>query len=239
MKHIIIAVTALVFLLPSYGQGQEVKADPEIIAVVLGKKITVAEKDRLNGLIFGAILEKFAKDNKIEATEEEIGAFVKKMEESKKEELAEYESDRDELKKQLKSKSLSDEERKKKESMLEEVESDLKSMLEAPEEAKMINADMLQIAQGFVQPWKVNKALYKKYGGRVIFQQAGVEPLDAYLELLKAQERAGAFKIIDKKYEAGFWRYFTNDAMHTFYTEEEGAKFINTPWWLMEEPAKE
>ena len=114
MKHIIIAVTALVFLLPSYGQGQEVKADPEIIAVVLGKKITVAEKDRLNGLIFGAILEKFAKDNKIEATEEEIGAFVKKMVESKKEMRAESERERDKLKKQLKSTSLSDEERKKK-----------------------------------------------------------------------------------------------------------------------------
>ncbi|MBM2840094.1 MAG: hypothetical protein HW412_622, partial [Bacteroidetes bacterium] len=28
---------------------------------------------------------------------------------------------------------------------------------------------------------------------------------------------------------------FTDDGMHTFYSKGDGAKFINTPWWLMEE----
>jgi hypothetical protein len=82
----------------------------------------------------------------------------------------------------------------------------------------------------------VNKAFYEQYGGRVIFQQAGVEPLDTYRDFLKEQEEKGAFRILDKQYEAGFWRYFTNEAMHFFYSEDDGAKFINTPWWLMEEP---
>jgi len=26
--------------------------------------------------------------------------------------------------------------------------------------------------------------------------------------------------------------------MHTFYSKEEGAKFINTPWWMMEQTPK-
>jgi hypothetical protein len=49
-----------------------------------------------------------------------------------------------------------------------------------------------QIAQQFVKSWKINKALYAQYGGRVIFQQAGVEPLDAYRDFLKEQEKKGA-----------------------------------------------
>jgi hypothetical protein len=73
----------------------------------------------------------------------------------------------------------------------------------------------------------------------VIFQQAGVEPLDAYRDFLREQEKIGAFRILDRRYEASFWRYFTNDDMHTFYAKDEGAKFINTPWWMMEQPPQE
>ena len=72
----------------------------------------------------------------------------------------------------------------------------------------------------------------------MIFQQAGAEPLDAYRDFLKEQEKNGAFKIMDKTDESEFWKYFTNDAMHKFYSKDEGAKFINTPWWMMKNPAK-
>ena len=55
-------------------------ADEDVIAVVLGKNLTVEDKDKLNGLIFGPLLEQFAKDNKIEPVEEELDAFTMKME---------------------------------------------------------------------------------------------------------------------------------------------------------------
>src|SRR3989337_173671 len=93
-----------------------------------------------------------------------------------------------------------------------------------------------QMAQQFVQSWKINKALYEKYGGRVIFQQAGVEPLEAYRDFLKEQEKKGAFQILNQDYEASFWKYFINDAMHMFYPKDDGAKFMKTPWWLMDKP---
>ena len=72
----------------------------------------------------------------------------------------------------------------------------------------------------------------------MIFQQAGPEPVDAYRDFLREQEKNGSFQILDKQYRAPFWQYFTNDAMHTFYSKSDGAKFINSPWWLMEQPAK-
>ena len=48
-------------------------------------------------------------------------------------------------------------------------------------------------AMSFVRSWKINQALYRKYGGRVAFQQAGAEPVDAYRDFLKEQETKGQF----------------------------------------------
>ena len=90
------------------------------------------------------------------------------------------------------------------------------------------------IAKRFVRSWKVNKSLFDRYGGRVIFQQAGPEPIDAYRMFLKEHQNKGSFKIMDEALEASFWNYFVNDKMHAFYSEEEGTKLMNTPWWLME-----
>lgn len=92
-----------------------------------------------------------------------------------------------------------------------------------------------ELARTFVGMWKINRALYHKYGGRVIFQQSGPEPLDAYREFLKHQEKQGNFQIIDKSLEEDFWRYYTTSSMHVFYQGDEAAKFIETPWWVMEE----
>ena len=152
------------------------------------------------------------------------------------------EEDRVRLMQELKDASLSSREREDKEGRLKTIESILKMTSEVKEQSEEMKEQMRpmkrQMAEQFVRAWKINKVLYKKYGGRVIFQQAGVEPLDAYREFLKEQEKNGSFQIIDKQYEPGFWRYFTNDAMHTFYSGEDGEKFINTPWWMMEEPPK-
>ncbi|HCE44943.1 MAG TPA: hypothetical protein DET40_15495 [Lentisphaeria bacterium] len=219
---------------------QTTAPDADVIAVVLGRKITVKEKDRLNGVIFGALMEQYTKENKIEPTTEELDAFVQKTEEKEKLQEAKFERDSEKLKQELKESSITDKNRKDKEAQLQTFEKFLKNKRDIKERTKgmeeLMKTSRRQIAQNFVRAWKLNKALYAQYGGRVIFQQAGAEPLDAYRDLLKEQEKKGAFQIIDKNYEAPFWKYFTNDSMHTFYSKSEGEKFINTPWWMMEEP---
>jgi hypothetical protein len=134
---------------------------------------------------------------------------------------------------------ISEKDRKDKEAQLQSIEKILKTKRDLKELSGGMEEQMRtarrNLAQRFVRAWKINKALYAKYGGRIIFQQGGVEPLDAYRDFLKEQEKKGTFQIVDKNYEAPFWKYFTNDAMHTFYAKEEGEKFINTPWWMMEE----
>lgn len=217
-------------------------SDTKVIATVLGKEITAKDKDRLNGLIFGTLLEQFAKDNTAEPTDGEIDNFILKTEEKGRQNLLKFESDRMKLTKELKTAILTERQRKEKESRLQQIEKILKMTREMEKRSKGMEEQLRPVkrksARMFVKRWKVNKALFAKYGGRVIFQQAGPEPLDAYRDFLKEQEKNGAFQILDKQYQAPFWRYFTHDAMHTFYDKDDGAKFINIPWWMMEQPAE-
>ena len=242
MKRIFASVALFALIVSCFAQTGASNAeepDTNIIAVVLGRKITAAEKDKLNGLIFSALLRQYAAENKIEPTEEELDAFVLKTEQKEKQYQVTMQANRAKLIEELKNPSLSARDREQKTSHLKTIESILKTIADTREQTKGMEEQMRlmrrQMARRLVTLWKINKALYGKYGGRVIFQQAGAEPLDAYRDFLKEHEKNGAFQIIDKQYEPEFWRYFTNDAMHAFYPKDEGARFINTPWWMMEE----
>lgn len=86
-----------------------------------------------------------------------------------------------------------------------------------------------EIAAAFIRQWKINRALYQQYGGRVIFQQGGPEPLDAWLKFLEAARARGDFVIVDKALEAGFWQYYRDDARHSFIPAP--AKAFSVPPW--------
>ena len=92
----------------------------------------------------------------------------------------------------------------------------------------------LPMAKGTIEQWMVNKELYQQYGGRIIYQQGGPEPLDALRDYLKEQQKYGAFKILEKSFEAPFWDYFVNDSKHDFYKQgsEEERQAFGTPPWL-------
>jgi hypothetical protein len=246
MRHYLVAIATFAFAVFSFAQSDDPKteeADDHLIAFVLGMNITAAEKDELNGIILGALLRHYAAEHKLEPTDDELDDFINRTEEAAKRQVIRMQAERSTLIEELKSGSLSDREREEKTSSLELIETILEITAETLEQERGNEEQMhlaeRQLAYQFVVSWKINKSLYEKYGGRLIFQQAGIEPLDAYRDFLKEQEKKGAFQILDKQYEADFWRYFTNDAMHSFISEEEGAQFINTPWWIMDEPLEE
>jgi hypothetical protein len=196
-------------------------------------------KNRFTGLIIGRLLGKYTRDNGLEPTKEEIRVFTEKTREREIENRRQWEEDRAALLKQNQSEQLSEKEKEKVKSRLKTIEKILKAdheMKKYKEENRKEARRMEEnIAKRFVQSWKVNKSLYDRYGGRVIFQQAGPEPIDAYRIFLEEQQKKGSFKIMDEELGTSFWTYFINDRMHTFYPDKEGARFINTPWWLAEE----
>jgi hypothetical protein len=102
-----------------------------------------------------------------------------------------------------------------------------------PKERAEVDAMRHDMAGDIIRQWKINKALYEQYGGRIIYQQLGPEPLDAYREFLRQREADGAFAIRDPAIEASFWRDFTDDSIHDFMTPggaDEARAFTTPPW---------
>lgn len=83
----------------------------------------------------------------------------------------------------------------------------------------------------WVANWQMNKALYEKYGGRVIFQQAGIEPIDAYRALLRDIREKGALKILKKTYMDIFSQFERYLDMNHNYLSDKGDKYFDRPYW--------
>jgi hypothetical protein len=96
-----------------------------------------------------------------------------------------------------------------------------------------VTAAREQVAVAFIRQWKVNLALYQQYGGRIIFQQCGPEPLDAYRRFLEERQAQGDWTIVNPELKVAFWRYYVTDALHAFYppgSMEEAQVFATPPW---------
>ena len=102
-----------------------------------------------------------------------------------------------------------------------------------PAEAAQAEQMRRDMGRAMIRQWKLNRALHQQYGGRIIYQQLGPEPLDAYRQYLDERRAAGDFEIHNTTFEEPFWRYFTDDAMHDFYapgSEGEAGAFTTPPW---------
>lgn len=235
-------VTGSAFCESGQPQSCAPEAEKKVIAVILGKDITADEEEDLSRLIVQPLLEQFVKENKLEPTDDDLDVFVRRSEEIQRERMITLGKDKLRLDEELKSPLLSPKERAAKEAHLKNINFILKSDLEMKKKnlgkEEEHRKGQRAIGQHFVKMWKINQALYAKYKGRVIFQQAGPEPLDAYRDFLKEQEREGAFQIVDKGIAVSFWKYYTDDSMHVFSPKEEAAKMMNTPWWLMKKEEK-
>jgi heat shock protein HslJ len=90
-----------------------------------------------------------------------------------------------------------------------------------------------RMAEATIRSWKTNRALYQQYGGRIIYQQLGPEPLDAYLAFLQEAHEAGRFSIHQAELEAPFWAFFRDEERHSFMPKgstDEARAFATPPW---------
>jgi len=73
-----------------------------------------------------------------------------------------------------------------------------------PEEAAEVEQMRRDMGRSMIRQWKLNRALNRQYGGRIISQQSGLEPLDAYRQYLEERQTAGDFEIHEKAFENEF-----------------------------------
>ena len=102
-----------------------------------------------------------------------------------------------------------------------------------PDERVELEAMRREMGQALIRQWKINKSLYETYGGRIVYQQLGPEPLDAYRKYLEERQAAGDFSITDPEMKDAFWRYFIDDDIHDFMapgSKDEAKAFTAAPW---------
>jgi len=102
-----------------------------------------------------------------------------------------------------------------------------------PDERLEVDAMRRQMGQALIRQWKINKSLYEAYGGRIIYQQFGPEPLDAYREYFEERQKAGDFAIAEPAMAEAFWQYFTDESKHDFMepgSEDLERVYSEAPW---------
>ena len=184
---------------------------------------------------FWVLFEQYAQEKDITVTETDIEQYNQSMLRGIQRQVVNLEKKADSLQKELQAENLDEQKRSELTERLELYTSFANQLNQSQEMFKKPNTP----AGTMIRLWKIYNRLYEQYGGRVIFQQAGPEPLDAFRKFLEDQQRQGNFEFFNQEAESLFWEYYRNEKMHTFYSDETEAKaMMQTPWWLRkpEEP---
>ena len=219
------------------------KSDDPVVAEARGVQIRTSNPDEMAYVIKQILLQHYIEEQGLQATDKEIARLLKRKQEVMKEDRKAMDARRSELEKTLASDTPDDAERKQLEAELKAIDQMQQVMDKADSRAGTPESDAAEarVAGAFVEQWKVNQSLFRKYGGRVIYQQSGAEPLDAYHDFFRAAQKSGEFRIINKEFEPALWSYYTTDSIHTFIPESgnEKEQAINTPWWMMERKTRQ
>ena len=194
------------------------------------------------GKMWSDLFNKFCENHDCEPSEEEVESFNVFSDKSKRKREMEQERRFKDVVKQLQDPSITEKKKMDLETKKGRLERSRKIRQRVEETQSKIDKDELQkmktrISNQWVKRWKTNKAFYEVYGGRVIFQQAGIEPLGAWEAWFKENEEKKALRLLDPKLEKAFWSYF--HIRHTDVGEglkkDFGLKHpFEKPYWLLE-----
>lgn len=218
-------------LTPPDATEQKIKMGAEAYATWLAR----AQEEKLRTIVWTAVFGDYTARRKIEPTAAEIDSQIRQQQKFMKEDRVRREKDREGLIKELATPGITEARRKQAQQYLDTLNSlrehDARMDKEQsdPERARMWRDSQLRVSAVWVKQWKVNQALYREFGGRIIFQQAGWEPIDAYRKLLEQYEARKAFVVHDPALRVAVYSYFK----HKFvYADEEKARFyFEKPYW--------
>jgi hypothetical protein len=226
-----VCLAAVLVLLAVAASAEEIYGLPDdpLVATVLGTQIHSRDPLEMQYVILQRLVDRYAEAKGIVVTAEEVDGYIAGMQRFMALDRERREARRTELAAQLQSAAVAGEQREaltKELAILDSLaEADSVANTEETGEARVMSE---RFAQAVIRQGKVNRALYDQYGGRIIYQQGGPEPLDAYRQFLEEQSALGDFRILDPAFEREFWRYYVTDSIHDFYipgSDEEAHAF--------------
>lgn len=212
--------------------------DAPRVARALDTDIHTGDAEEMRYVILATLLEHYAAEQDIEVQPSEIDAYLDAMRRTRQADRQRRIARLDELAQLLASDEPDVDERARLSAERDSLQTLLDDLAEleagAGEDPAAEQAARREVASAFIRQWRINRALYRQYGGRIVYQQGGPEPLDAYRQFLEEQQAAGAFALFDDALAQAFWNYYRDDALHDFYPpgSEEEAQAFETPWWL-------
>lgn len=258
MKYLSILLTAVLML-----SGAQIIAEESPVAEVYGEKVYARDlplpekmvessktsmsaeefaqwkQDALRQtLAFGVMEEarkRFLREMKMEPSQQEIDSYIAFLQRAGQDDRKKRAKEKAELQKELKQSDLNDERRRVVKNSLSVIEElDNYDTPPATDQARKEQQESEKtVAVMMVSNWKFNQALYQKYAGRVVFQQLGLEPIDAHQKFMQELSTSGAYKILDPAYQGLFKEtneYF--DKKFEDVDKAEAEKYFATPWWL-------
>lgn len=226
--------------------SEPAKIDPrQVVGRVYGKSVTAADvgltepidtairfdatdrarwalMGRIQSALGGPILRRFVDEKKLAATPEEIAQFRRVTKRQNEKNIREWEARVAELRQASAKPDLADDRRTK---LRQELAMYEKFLDNAPRDD---GSD--ELARMFILPWKTERELHRTYGGRIIFQQFGLEALDARRLLFEEAEKRGDLKFDDAGVRHLFY-YYAN--MRHVTTDDPQA--LEIPWFFSEE----
>jgi hypothetical protein len=200
---------------------------------VAGIPVHAATGDELRDIATRELMDRYARAKKVTVSKEEISAYRDFMKKVAEQDRKEKSAQRDKLKARLSGGGLDAAERERTLAGLAELDQLLAATAPKDSPTDEEKATMAEIAGAVILQWKVNRLLHQEFGGRIIDQQGGPEPLDAYRRFLESAQKRGDLTITGESIEQQFWQYFRDDSLHDFYpagSPEEAQAFATPPW---------
>jgi hypothetical protein len=100
--------------------------------------------------------------------------------------------------------------------------------------ARQLQPPGREYAEWLLGSWKFQRHLYLNYGGgRILWQQSGLEAFDATHHWLMQQEQAGRFRIADDDLRTAFYAYWTTLDHGAFLIDDQARieqEFLYPEW---------
>jgi hypothetical protein len=192
-----------------------------------------ARAKKLAGLVQVRLLDAYAKQHRLEPTEAELKPLLASLAAT--------------------SRQTEEAMKKTRERRTAEIRAKLAAPDLAPADRERLQADLAQwekfpsrpgtddraFMSNVAQYWKVQRSLYKRYGGRVLVSAFGAQAIDGQQTYLREEEKRGSFEIFDPGLRAAFWAASADETWADGAIQGRDAdEVFATPPWQDQNPAK-